>query len=265
MLTRPVSVKIAFSRFFLMMSQYRRGSGDHFGARKGGWNQRGQRGRRMVVSETDSVSLLQEYYAKKGVIPKYDVLPVAPADIRHFAFKYRVTVGDVSAIGSGSNKQDAKHKAARELLDKLDPKEVAKFLKPPKNVVNMVNRPRPPDGLKGREIGMFYAQMSKQKKAQNRDFIDINREQLKEVEKISRLLDENAHDVQDDAFFGKIDYQSEFMKSYHFNLDENAASAKLGTAESEEVESWEMLEEAQPDPIEETTQTPSKGNTISIF
>ena len=108
------------------------------------------------------------------------------------------------------------------------------------------------------------AQLSKQKKAQNRDFIDINREQLKEVEKISRLLDENAHDVKDDAFFGKIDYQSEFMKSYHFNLDENAASAKLGAAESEEVESWEMLEEAQPDPIEETTQTPSKGNTIHI-
>ena len=222
----------------------------------------------MVVSETDSVSLLQEYYAKKGIIPKYE--PVAPEDFRRSvisAFKCRVTVGDISAIGSGPNKKDAKHKAARELLDKLDPTEVAKFLKPPKNVVN-----RHPDGLKGREIGMFYAQMSKQKKAQkvaqNRDFIDISREQLKEVEKISRLLDENAHDVQDDSFFGRIDYQSEFMKAYHFNLDENAASAKMQTeaeAESEEVESWEMLEEAQPDPIEETTQNPSKGNTISIF
>ena len=245
------------------MSQYRRERGDHFafGAKRGGWNHRGRKNSgKMVVSETDSVSLLQEYYAKKGIIPKYE--PVAPEDFRRSvisAFKCRVTVGDISAIGSGPNKKDAKHKAARELLDKLDPTEVAKFLKPPKNVVN-----RHPDGLKGREIGMFYAQMSKQKKAQNRDFIDINREQLKEVEKISRLLDENAHDVQDDAFFGKIDYQSEFMKSYHFNLDENAASAKLGTAESEEVESWEMLEEAQPDPIEETTQTPSKGNTIHI-
>ena len=258
------------------MSQYRRERGDHFafGAKRGGWNHRGRKNSgKMVVSETDSVSLLQEYYAKKGIIPKYE--PVAPEDFRRSvisAFKCRVTVGDISAIGSGPNKKDAKHKAARELLDKLDPKEVAKFLKPPKNVVNMVNRPRPPDGLKGREIGMYYAQMSKQKKAQkvaqNRDFIDISREQLKEVEKISRLLDENAHDVQDDSFFGRIDYQSEFMKAYHFNLDENAASAKMemeGEAESEEVESWEMLEGAQPDPIEETTPNPSKGNTICIF
>jgi hypothetical protein len=87
--------------------------------------------------------------------------------------------------------------------------------------------------------------------------IDISDEQLREVKNISSLLDENATDVKANAFFGSIDYESEFMRSYRGNLDDNAASASnVKNTESEEVESWEMREEATLDPIVESTKPP---------
>ena len=93
------------------------------------------------------------------------------------------------------------------MLNRLDPREVAKFERFPQRPSEGLKGRRPPEGLKGREIGLFYAQKQKKKAAQSsRDFIDISNEQLKQVENISRLLDENALDFKDDAFFGAIDY-----------------------------------------------------------
>ncbi len=64
------------------------------------------------------VSLLQELYVRKGITPKYDLVQIEGA-VHEPTFKYRVTVGDLVATGSGQSKKKAKHTAAKSMLDRL--------------------------------------------------------------------------------------------------------------------------------------------------
>merc|ERR1712110_1352632 len=67
------------------------------------------------------VSLLQELYVRKGITPKYDLVQIEGA-VHEPTFKYRVTVGEAVATGSGSTKPKAKHDAAKNILMKLETK-----------------------------------------------------------------------------------------------------------------------------------------------
>merc|ERR1712223_2330875 len=58
----------------------------------------------MSQYETNPVGALQERYQSRGVLPSYRV----------------VQFGDMSTMGSGNSKKQAKHAAARAMLDKID-------------------------------------------------------------------------------------------------------------------------------------------------
>jgi RISC-loading complex subunit TARBP2 len=64
------------------------------------------------------VSLLQEVYVKRGITPKYDLVQIEGA-VHEPTFKYRVTVGEFVATGSGQSKKKAKHSAARAVLERM--------------------------------------------------------------------------------------------------------------------------------------------------
>ena len=64
------------------------------------------------------VSLLQELYVRRGITPKYDLVQIEGA-VHEPTFKYRVTVGEFVATGSGQSKKKAKHSAAKAVLEKI--------------------------------------------------------------------------------------------------------------------------------------------------
>lgn len=64
------------------------------------------------------VSVLQELLSRRGTIPKYELVQVEGA-IHEPTFRYRVTVGDSVAMGTGRSKKEAKHSAAKSILDCL--------------------------------------------------------------------------------------------------------------------------------------------------
>ena len=64
------------------------------------------------------VSLLQELYIRRGVTPKYDLVQIEGA-VHEPTFKYRVTVGEFVATGTGQSKKKAKHTAAKAVLEKI--------------------------------------------------------------------------------------------------------------------------------------------------
>ncbi|XP_015175784.1 PREDICTED: interferon-inducible double-stranded RNA-dependent protein kinase activator A homolog isoform X1 [Polistes dominula] len=64
------------------------------------------------------VSVLQELLSRRGTIPKYELVQVEGV-IHEPTFRYRVTVGDVIAMGTGRSKKEAKHAAAKAVLDNL--------------------------------------------------------------------------------------------------------------------------------------------------
>uniref|UniRef100_A0A0A9Z792 Putative RISC-loading complex subunit BRAFLDRAFT_242885 n=1 Tax=Lygus hesperus TaxID=30085 RepID=A0A0A9Z792_LYGHE len=64
------------------------------------------------------VSVLQELLSRRGSTPKYELVQVEGA-IHEPTFRYRVTVGEVLAMGTGRSKKEAKHAAAKAILDKL--------------------------------------------------------------------------------------------------------------------------------------------------
>ncbi|XP_071627919.1 uncharacterized protein [Temnothorax longispinosus] len=69
------------------------------------------------------VSILQELLSRRGTIPKYELVQIKEA-IHEPTFRYRVTVTDVvdpivSVMGTGRSKKEAKHAAAKAVLDKL--------------------------------------------------------------------------------------------------------------------------------------------------
>ncbi|XP_053982047.1 RISC-loading complex subunit tarbp2-like isoform X1 [Hylaeus anthracinus] len=75
------------------------------------------------LSNKTPVSILQELLSRRGTTPKYELIQVEGA-IHEPIFRYRVTVADivdpiVTAVGTGKSKKEAKHAAARAVLDKL--------------------------------------------------------------------------------------------------------------------------------------------------
>ncbi|CAK9814495.1 Interferon-inducible double-stranded RNA-dependent protein kinase activator A [Anthophora plagiata] len=75
------------------------------------------------LSNKTPVSILQELLSRRGTTPKYELIQIEGA-VHEPIFRYRVTVADivdpiVSAMGTGKSKKEAKHAAARAVLDKL--------------------------------------------------------------------------------------------------------------------------------------------------
>ncbi|XP_053982051.1 interferon-inducible double-stranded RNA-dependent protein kinase activator A homolog isoform X4 [Hylaeus anthracinus] len=70
------------------------------------------------LSNKTPVSILQELLSRRGTTPKYELIQVEGA-IHEPIFRYRVTVADIVAVGTGKSKKEAKHAAARAVLDKL--------------------------------------------------------------------------------------------------------------------------------------------------
>lgn len=65
-----------------------------------------------------SVSVLHELFMPKGIVPKYDLIQIEGA-VHEPIFRYRVSVGELMATGSGQSKKKAKHNAARAMLEQL--------------------------------------------------------------------------------------------------------------------------------------------------
>ncbi|KAL9926872.1 interferon-inducible double-stranded RNA-dependent protein kinase activator A homolog isoform X2 [Glossina fuscipes] len=68
------------------------------------------------------VSLLQEILSRRGITPNYELVQIEGA-IHEPTFRYRVSFNDkdvpFTAMGAGRSKKEAKHSAARGLIDKL--------------------------------------------------------------------------------------------------------------------------------------------------
>lgn len=65
------------------------------------------------------VSVLQELLSRRGITPKYELLQIEGA-IHEPVFRYRVFLNnEFVATGTGRSKKDAKHAAAKNLLDLL--------------------------------------------------------------------------------------------------------------------------------------------------
>jgi len=98
------------------------------------------------------VSLLQELYVKQGINPKYDLIQIEGA-IHEPTFKYRVSVGEVVAMGSGQSKKKAKHAAAKAVLDKIWGARCATLLENlDGNMIPTITSPYD-DGIPGNPVG----------------------------------------------------------------------------------------------------------------
>ncbi|XP_050310803.1 RISC-loading complex subunit tarbp2-like isoform X3 [Anthonomus grandis grandis] len=71
------------------------------------------------INSKTPVSVLQELLSRRGITPKYELLQIEGA-IHEPVFRYRVFLNtDFVATGTGRSKKDAKHAAAKNLLDLL--------------------------------------------------------------------------------------------------------------------------------------------------
>lgn len=61
---------------------------------------------------------------KRGITPKYDLVQIE-GQVHEPTFKYRVTVGEFVATGSGQSKKKAKHNAARAVLERMKQAQVS--------------------------------------------------------------------------------------------------------------------------------------------
>ena len=68
---------------------------------------------------TNPVGALQERYQSRGIFPNYRVVQVEGMSHNPF-FTYEVNIDGMNAIGTGKSKKEAKHSAAKAMLDKLD-------------------------------------------------------------------------------------------------------------------------------------------------
>jgi len=69
--------------------------------------------------ETNPVGALQERFQSRGITPTYRVVQAEGASHAP-TFSYQVILGELNSTGTGSSKKQAKHAAARAMLDKLD-------------------------------------------------------------------------------------------------------------------------------------------------
>lgn len=71
------------------------------------------------------ISLLQEICMKCHIQPIYEVL-TTEGQIHDPTFVYKVSVGDVNAIGKGTSKKRAKHTAALAILNEIKVRSIGK-------------------------------------------------------------------------------------------------------------------------------------------
>ena len=77
---------------------------------------------KMAQYETNPVGALQERFQSRGIPPNYKVVQTEGAS--HCpTFTFQVFIGDMMSVGVGNSKKQAKHAAARNMLDKLDGRE----------------------------------------------------------------------------------------------------------------------------------------------
>lgn len=69
--------------------------------------------------DTNPVGALQERFQSRGINPTYRVVQAEGASHAP-TFSFQVILGELTSAGSGSSKKQAKHAAARAMLDKLD-------------------------------------------------------------------------------------------------------------------------------------------------
>merc|ERR1719312_890176 len=69
--------------------------------------------------ETNPVGALQERFQSRGITPAYQVVQAEGASHAP-TFSFQVILGELTSTGTGSRKKQAKHAAARAMLDKLD-------------------------------------------------------------------------------------------------------------------------------------------------
>lgn len=69
--------------------------------------------------ETNPVGALQERFQSRGITPTYRVVQAEGASHAP-TFSFQVILGELTSTGTGSSKKQAKHAAARAMLDKLD-------------------------------------------------------------------------------------------------------------------------------------------------
>lgn len=69
--------------------------------------------------ETNPVGALQERFQSRGITPTYRVVQAEGASHAP-TFSFQVILGELNSTGTGSSKKQAKHAAARAMLDKLD-------------------------------------------------------------------------------------------------------------------------------------------------
>lgn len=85
---------------------------------------------KMSQYDTNPVGALQERYQSRGILPFYRVVHFEGMS-HNPVFTYQVTIGEMTAIGTGNSKKQAKHAAARAMLDKLDGRTPATPVLPP--------------------------------------------------------------------------------------------------------------------------------------
>jgi dsRNA-specific ribonuclease len=71
------------------------------------------------------ISLLQEICMKCHIQPIYEVLSTE-GQIHEPTFVYKVSVGDINAVGKGTSKKRAKHTAALSILNEIKLKSIGK-------------------------------------------------------------------------------------------------------------------------------------------
>jgi RISC-loading complex subunit TARBP2 len=64
------------------------------------------------------ISILQELLSRRGITPNYELVQIEGA-VHQPSFRYRVSFNDKDAMGVGRSKKEAKHAAAKALIDKL--------------------------------------------------------------------------------------------------------------------------------------------------
>ena len=89
---------------------------------------------KMAQYDTNPVGALQERFQSRGIPPNYKVVQTEGAS--HCpTFTFHVFIGDMMSIGVGNSKKQAKHAAARNMLDKLDGREPSQPTTPGQTVL----------------------------------------------------------------------------------------------------------------------------------
>jgi RISC-loading complex subunit TARBP2 len=105
---------------YQQQQQPRGASGNQGYARQPYKHQRRERNTaNMSNYETNPIGALQERFQSRGITPTYRVVQADGASHAP-TFAFQVILGDITATGTGSSKKQAKHNAARAMLDKLD-------------------------------------------------------------------------------------------------------------------------------------------------